>query len=103
MSSNNSSPHQQQQLEQEPVNVHRASFVEELLKQQQHQQSQTPPAMMSPANDNLRRNSLLSVLQGRSSVNQSPSSTAATVATTPMMNSIDAFLQSQSQPYYQEQ
>lgn len=99
---------QQQQQQSSPIRHQqeptRASFVEDLLKQQQQQ----PPFLMNNSNsDNLRRNSLLSVLQGRSNHNQtpSPSSTTATIATTPMMNSIEAFLQSQqapSQPYFGE-
>ncbi|KAG2207919.1 hypothetical protein INT47_010903 [Mucor saturninus] len=61
---------QQQQLQQQsPQNgtIHRASFVEELLKANKGNTMDASSANSSPlpSTDNLRRNSLLSVLQGR--------------------------------------
>ncbi|EPB82558.1 hypothetical protein HMPREF1544_10720 [Mucor circinelloides 1006PhL] len=82
--------------------VHRASFVEELLKQQQynqqHQQKQQQQQQQSPPlmNDNMRRNSLLSVLQGRSN-DSSPA------PMNPSMNPLEVMLRAQNQNQQQQQ
>ncbi|KAI8354003.1 hypothetical protein BD560DRAFT_438456 [Blakeslea trispora] len=93
--------------QEQPSYVHRASFVEELLKsqqqgiqsqkqEQQHLQPQQNPAFLS--SDNIRRNSLLSVLQGGSQ-EHSP------LATPPIHqqtnNPLDMLLQQQQQQQQQ--
>ncbi|KAL9543933.1 hypothetical protein MBANPS3_007886 [Mucor bainieri] len=101
LASQQASQQAQQAPDQQAGEVHRASFVEELLKQQQYnqqqhqqqqQQQQSPPLM----NDNMRRNSLLSVLQGRSN-DSSPA------PMNPSMNPLEAFLHAQNQPQQQQQ
>ncbi|KAI7891760.1 Dcp2, box A domain-containing protein [Mucor mucedo] len=85
---------QQQQLQQQsPQNgtIHRASFVEELLKANKGNTLDTSSANSSPlpSTDNLRRNSLLSVLQGRPKEQTPPPQQQN-------MNPLDAFLHPQA-------
>lgn len=85
---------QQQQLQQpspQSGTIHRASFVEELLKANKGNAMDTNTASSSPlpSTDNLRRNSLLSVLQGRPKEQTPPPQQQN-------MNPLDAFLHPQT-------
>lgn len=87
-----SRPEQQQQQQQQNGNAHRASFVEELLKN--NKGTATDMNSISPApttSDNLRRNSLLSVLQGRPKEQTPPAQ--------PTNNLLDAFMKQQTDYY----
>ncbi|OBZ86741.1 mRNA decapping complex subunit 2 [Choanephora cucurbitarum] len=87
---------------QEPNYAHRASFVEELLKsQQQGLQDQKKQEQQNPAfltNDNLRRNSLLNVLQGGS---QEHSPLTTPPSNQQQSNPLDMIFQQEQHPYYQ--
>ncbi|KAI8366954.1 Dcp2, box A domain-containing protein [Choanephora cucurbitarum] len=87
---------------QEPNYAHRASFVEELLKsQQQGLQDQKKQEQQNPAfltNDNLRRNSLLNVLQGGS---QEHSPLTTPPPNQQQNNPLDMIFQQEQHPYYQ--
>lgn len=86
----------QQRQPQQPqnANAHRASFVEELLKA--NKGSATDMSSISPvpttSSDNLRRNSLLSVLQGRPKEQTPPAQ--------PTNNLLEAFMKQQQADYY---
>ncbi|CEP12179.1 hypothetical protein [Parasitella parasitica] len=80
------SPQAGQQLDESEMRI-RNAFMGEILKKQQYKQ---PPPVM---NDNMRRNSLLNVLQGRSN-EPSP-------AMDPSMSPLEAFVHTQNKPQQQ--